>query len=111
MDPMAERHIARTGGPEKANKEHPARSPVYRHAGSKAGITPDYKEFKTLYEMWERSARLFKNNQCLGWRPITEAGAGDFLFLSYSEVADRVSNVIIHVLGPCFAAAQDKAHS
>ena len=53
---------------------------------------PEFEGCKSLFEIFERSVRLYPENPCIGRRPKGEDGtAGDYHWLSYREVSEKVA--------------------
>lgn len=76
----------------------PAASPVYRNVWVKDGMPNLEKGVDTCYDIFNRSARLFATKPCLGWRPKQGTGAGDYQFLTYQEVEERVAAIAAAII-------------
>ena len=55
-----------------------------RNVAAKEGF-PSFEGASTLYEVFERSVKLFGENRCLGWRPITDGKAGPYEYWTYKQ--------------------------
>jgi long-chain acyl-CoA synthetase len=79
-------------GEIRAGKEgSPGASKVLRHVAAKDGFPkPDVA---TLYEMFDKSAKQYGSNKCLGYRPITDGKPGDYQWYTYAEVAAKVKDI------------------
>jgi len=47
----------------------------------------------THYENFQESVRLFGARPYLGWRPIKNGEAQDFIFQTYAQISNRVNNI------------------
>lgn len=82
-------HLVETTPARDASGDKPSRSPGYRHVKHKEPPRCEYAS--TLYEIFQHSVKEHGEKPCLGHRPKNKDGlAGDYTFLTYSEVADKV---------------------
>jgi long-chain acyl-CoA synthetase len=80
--------LAEVGGSIPAAGERPSRSAAYK-AKNFASLVADEKS--TLYDTFEKSCSQFSDKPCLGYRGVDANGnAGDFTFMTYKEVQDKV---------------------
>jgi len=40
----------------------------------------------TLYDLFEQSVSKYPGNKCLGWRPIKDGKAQDYVYITYKLV-------------------------
>jgi len=67
--------------------------PLFRSSLAADGPPPpEFEGCKSLFEIFERSVRLYPENPCIGRRLKGEDGAaGDYQWLSYREVSEKVA--------------------
>ena len=83
------KHLVEITPSRDASGDQPSRSPGYRHAKHKDPPRCEYAT--TLYEVFQHSVKVHGDKPCLGHRPKSKDGvAGDYTFLTYKEVADKV---------------------
>jgi long-chain acyl-CoA synthetase len=46
-----------------------------------------------LYELFQSSVKKYSNEKCLGYRPIVDGVAGDYVWFTYAEIAKKVEDV------------------
>ncbi|KAI8474564.1 MAG: hypothetical protein J3K34DRAFT_407403 [Monoraphidium minutum] len=83
----------------------PIWSAIYRRASS-AEAFPSLDHVKTLYQSFEESVNAHRDLPALGHRPVDKATgeAGQYQWLSYGEVAERVAQIASHLAGLGVAA-------
>lgn len=52
---------------------------------AKSGF-PTLDGVSTLYDLFERSVAKFPDSKCLGWRPIKDGKAQDYVYITYKQV-------------------------
>jgi long-chain acyl-CoA synthetase len=78
------------GSPQSGDKN--ALSPIYRNVAAKDGW-PKLAGVTTLYELFEKSVNAYPTNKCLGWRPITDGKAGDYVWINYKQTQEKAATV------------------
>lgn len=84
--------ITKVGEARPAAGETPSAGPIYRYSKSKDAF-PKLDGVSTLFELFDKSVVKFAKQPCLGHRVMTDAGAGDFKFITYEEVGAKVKDI------------------
>eukprot|EP00879_Flechtneria_rotunda_P015727 GHRR01016449.1.p1 GENE.GHRR01016449.1~~GHRR01016449.1.p1 ORF type:complete len:141 (+),score=14.04 GHRR01016449.1:67-489(+) len=100
-------YLVATGEVRPADGDTPSASKIYRNVIAKDGF-PSPVSATTLYELFHNSVSKYGQERLLGWRPINkETGkAQDYVWLTYSEVNERVSAIASGLLGLGISAGQ-----
>ena len=56
-----------------------------RNVAAKGGF-PTLNGVSTLYDLFEQSVSKYPDNKCLGWRPIIDGKAQDYVYITYKQV-------------------------
>ena len=56
-----------------------------RNVAAKGGF-PTLNGVTTLYDLFEQSVSKYPDNKCLGWRPIKDGKAQDYVYITYKQV-------------------------
>ncbi|KAG9613739.1 acetyl-CoA synthetase-like protein, partial [Aureobasidium melanogenum] len=78
-----------------SNSQVPGRSSIYRNwKFQDALLTTLDKNITTMHEMFERSASVYRTQNCLGYRPYNAESSsyGPYSWISYSAAAERRKN-------------------
>jgi long-chain acyl-CoA synthetase len=87
-----DKYVVAVGEARQAEGGKPSASPIYRAAASKDAFPK--LECSTLFELFDNSVKKFGSNQCLGAREkLADGKVGDYVFQTYSEVAEEVSKL------------------
>jgi long-chain acyl-CoA synthetase len=78
------------GKPEQGDRK--AVGPIYRNIAAKDGW-PKIQGASTLYELFEQSVKQHPNARCIGWRPMKNGQAQDYVFHTYKGTQERVQHV------------------
>jgi long-chain acyl-CoA synthetase len=78
------------GSPQEGDKN--ALSPIYRNVAAKSGF-PTLGGVSTLYDLFERSVAKYPDSKCLGWRPIKDGKAQDYVYITYKQVQEKAATV------------------
>ena len=78
---------------EVPNSAKPGSSSVFVNPQSRAYLMSQNPYGNTLYEIFESAVRRFPNQPYLGTRAKTEAGFGDYQWLTYEQVQTRARSI------------------
>ncbi len=93
MSSARDKYVVAVSEARPAADGKPSASPIFRAAGSKDKL-PSLEGVTTLFDLFERSVKLYAANQCLGARTKGADGkAGEFVWQTYSEVAADVASL------------------
>lgn len=71
--------------------DKPAASAVFRSVESRDGFPTI--EATTLYELLQHSVKKYPNNKALGYRPKTDGKVGNYEWLTYQQISEKVDAV------------------